>query len=238
MSFLCEEHRPNSPYIEALWRIRQASDGAYFSAADGQWDLAFINEDNSTRILLTGPSSHAQRVTYRAGNRNFGIRFRRGIIFPGLNAHAMLNTTLQLQHDSKYFWLNSQQHPIPRFEDLPAFVERLARRGIISQDTIVAGILAGKYNELSSRTAQRHFLQATGLSHTYIKQIDRARQAITLLQAGKPIADVANETGYADQAHMNRLLKHLTHKTPGQILGKLSFPFNPYNDITGLIRVQ
>ena len=42
---------------------------------------------------------------------------------------------------------------------------------------------------LSSRTVQRRFLHATGISHRTARQIERARRAVTLLRDGASILD-------------------------------------------------
>jgi methylphosphotriester-DNA--protein-cysteine methyltransferase len=78
------------------------------------------------------------------------------------------------------------------------------------------------------RTAQRHFLRTTGLTHGAVRQIERARRATTLLQDGVSILDAVHEAGYFDQPHLTRSLKHFIGRTPAQIMdrnrsGQLSF---------------
>ena len=48
--------------------------------------------------------------------------------------------------------------------------------------------------------------------------IERARQALSLLQKGEPILDTAYLLGYFDQPHLTRSLKLYAGKTPAQIL--------------------
>jgi len=79
-------------------------------------------------------------------------------------------------------------------------------------------VVNGRPGELSTRTAQRRFLRATGLTHGVFRQIERARHAATLLKQGAGILDTVQEAGYFDQAHLTRSLKHLIGRTPGQIL--------------------
>jgi len=62
------------------------------------------------------------------------------------------------------------------------------------------------------------FLQATGLTHKTIRQIERAKHALVLLQQGVPILDVVYQAGYFDQPHLTRSLKHLLGQTPAQII--------------------
>ena len=71
-----------------------------------------------------------------------------------------------------------------------------------------------------SRLVQRH----TGLPpHAYRKQ-QRIRQARRLLRAQMPIAQVAMETGFADQSHLTRHFKQIVGVTPGQYASRLALP--------------
>jgi methylphosphotriester-DNA--protein-cysteine methyltransferase len=64
----------------------------------------------------------------------------------------------------------------------------------------------------------RHrFRQATGLTQSYIRQMQRAQHAQTLLLQGVSILDTVNEAGYFDQPHLTRSLKQFLGYTPAQI---------------------
>ena len=73
--------------------------------------------------------------------------------------------------------------------------------------------------------------RAAGLSPSYLIRAFRQRYGMTphaylvnrriqhghrLLKLGYPIADAANESGFADQAHFQRIFKQLLAATPGQ----------------------
>jgi AraC-like DNA-binding protein len=75
-------------------------------------------------------------------------------------------------------------------------------------------VLRGGVDARSIRSAQRHFLRATGISHGAARQIARARRAAMLLQDGVPILDVVHAAGYYDQAHLTRSLRHRIGLTP------------------------
>ena len=51
--------------------------------------------------------------------------------------------------------------------------------------------------------------------HAYLNQV-RVNRARDLLVQGRPVADVAQETGFVDQSHFHRHFKRLTGITPGQ----------------------
>src|SRR5207253_1421034 len=69
----------------------------------------------------------------------------------------------------------------------------------------------------SIRSAQRHFLRATGIPHGTVRQIERARRATLLLRDGVPILDVVHDAGYYDQAHLTRSLRRFVGQTPAAV---------------------
>jgi methylphosphotriester-DNA--protein-cysteine methyltransferase len=105
-------------------------------------------------------------------------------------------------------------------------VHRLAQAGVIARDHAVDAVLRGEPQNLSLRSVQRHFLQATGLSYTALRQIERARYVTRLLQDGVSILDAVHLAGYFDQAHLTRSLTRLIGQTPVKIIrgeSQLSF---------------
>jgi methylphosphotriester-DNA--protein-cysteine methyltransferase len=109
------------------------------------------------------------------------------------------------------------------------FVGRLVRAGLIAVDHSVEAALRSQSQERTLRTTQRHILQATGLTQSTIRQIERARHATNLLKHGASILSTAFEAGYYDQAHLTRSLKRFIGLTPAQIIRaeqQLSFLYN------------
>ena len=91
------------------------------------------------------------------------------------------------------------------------------RNGLILADPTIDATLREQPLKLTTRSAQRRFLQATGLTRGAIRQIERARHATHLLNQGASILDAVYEAGYYDQAHLTRSLKRLIGQTPAQI---------------------
>jgi len=106
----------------------------------------------------------------------------------------------------------------PDFENADTFVNKLVRENMLMHDQVVEDVLRGQTKELSLRSLQRRFLHVTGLTYKTIKQIERARHALTLLQSGVPIPETAYQTGYFDQPHLTRSLKLFVGQTPAQII--------------------
>ena len=74
------------------------------------------------------------------------------------------------------------------------------------RDPVVEAATQGHTPDISIRSLQYRFLQATGLTHKTIQQIERARSAVSLLERGTAISDTAFELGYFDQAHLSNSL--------------------------------
>jgi hypothetical protein len=59
--------------------------------------MIFIrSKEGKTKVLLSGPSSKTTLVPYSAGNKNFGIRFKPGIIFTNIPVTDMVDVTQAL----------------------------------------------------------------------------------------------------------------------------------------------
>jgi methylphosphotriester-DNA--protein-cysteine methyltransferase len=106
---------------------------------------------------------------------------------------------------------------MPDYDNAEAFVRRLVRQGVLARDPVVAAVLGGAPPEVSERTLQRRFVAATGLTRGAIRQIDRARQAAVLIQAGVPAREVVHRLGYFDQPHLARSLTRFVGRTATQL---------------------
>jgi AraC-like DNA-binding protein len=120
--------------------------------------------------------------------------------------------------ESKTFWLNGFTWQYPDYENADTFVNCLARAGLLVYDPIVTALEKGRLVQMSERTQQRRYLQATGLSYTTAHQIEKARRATALLKQGVSILDTVFSAGYYDQPHLTRSLKHYIGLTPAQIM--------------------
>jgi len=67
----------------------------------------------------------------------------------------------------------------------------------------------------------RSFKDATGMTpHAYLSVMRVERAKRLLMSSSKPIADIAADCGFADQAHLNRSYKKIYETTPGSIIRK------------------
>src|SRR5215211_922425 len=216
MSFIYEAKRSSSPYVEVVWHTEDQTDGVYVASADACWDMIFIkNREGKSKVLLCGPCFKTTMVPYSAGNKNFGIQFKPGVIFTGISVTDMVNVTEPLPMPTEdTFVLQGLTWTLPTYENIDEFLAKIAENGLLSIDPVIMDVLENKAVNMSVRSVQRHFATTIGMSPRRVKQITSARKAVDLLLQGMPLADVSYELGYADLPHMIRMLKRFTGFTP------------------------
>jgi len=218
MIFTFDERPSDSPLVERIWRCRSERDGPFLSIAMSHWELVITRHQGLTTLTVRGPETKATPLYCSTDGEWIGIRFRLGTVMPHLPASQLVDGTVHLpEAGARSFWLQGAAWHFPDYENADTFVGRLVRDGLLVRDPVVDAALHGQLRDLTLRTAQRHFLRTSGLTHSAMRQIERARFATTLLQQGIPILEVAHKTGYFDQPHLTRSLKHYIGQTPEQV---------------------
>jgi AraC-like DNA-binding protein len=222
MIFNFEERLSDSPFVERIWCAQSERAGDFLSVAASHWEMVVSKYRDQTIMTVRGPETKVTPMHVNlVGSEFYGIIFKYGVFMPHLPVRDLVDGDVDPPDaSSKSFWFNGAAWQFPNYENADTFVRRLVREGILVCDPIVESALRGELLELSTRSVQRHFLQATGLTHGSIHQIERARHATMLLQGGVSILDTVEQAGYSDQAHLTRTLKHLIGKTPAQIIKK------------------
>ena len=219
--FLVFADRPSdSPFVERVWRCHSERAGRFLSVASSHWEMVVTRLRGETTLTVRGPETRVTPLDCPADGEWIGIRFKLGTFMPQLPVARLLDgKDVNLPDvDGRSFRLNGAAWEYPSFENAEAFVARLLRDSVIARDAAVEAALRGEPNALSRRSTQRHFLQATGMTHGTFRQIERARYATNLLRQGVPILDTVHEAGYFDQAHLTRSLKRLIGQTPARIM--------------------
>ncbi len=222
MEFVSNTRLANSSFVEILWHTHSDRAGTFMSVAASHWEIVFTTLNGETKITVRGPETKASQANFPAASEFFGITFKLGTFMPHLPVKTLVDgqdITLP-EASSNSFWLHGSAWELPTFENADVFIDRLIRQEIIVRDPVVEATIHGHTPDLSIRSLQNHFLQATGLTYKTIQQIERARSAVSLLEQGTPIFDTAFELGYFDQAHLTNSLKRFMGKTPAQILQK------------------
>ena len=219
MIFNSEERFSGSPFVERIWYSHTERAGPFLSIAASHWEMVISKYHGNTVVTVRGPETKVTpfEVTF-TGGEYIGIIFKHGAVLPYLPAEAIVDGDVDLPDaSSKSFWLNGFAWQFPTYENADTFVDWLVRDGLLEHDPVVETVLQGQPVEMSIRSVQRHFLRATGLTHTTAHQIERARYVTALLKQGVPITEAAYQAGYFDQPHLTRSLKRFIGLTPAQI---------------------
>lgn len=219
MSFFYEQRPSQSELVEAIWKSTDVSDGVYVAPADGCWDLIFTTRDGQTKVLFSGPTTKPTDVLYQSGNTNVGIRFNPAAFMTVVSAHTMQDrvSVLPMTLNGMFVFME-YTFAVPTYESADDLVHALKARGLMNQDRVIHDKLERGVFRMSERSVQRHFRQYTGLSAKMHQQIRQAQHAVELLRNGYDPSTVAQEAGYADQAHLTRSLKRFTGRTPAKIM--------------------
>jgi Helix-turn-helix domain len=220
MDLICDERESSSPYVERIWHSQGEKAGPFISMAEVECGMVVTKFRGRTMITLRGPATKATSAFCPADAEFIGIQFKPGVFIRDLPA-ALVRERQDInlpEATSRSFWLNGSAWEYPNYADADTFVDWLVDQDVLEYDPLVDAVLCGGPAELSLRTLQRRFLRATGLTHNAIHQINRALFATSLLKEGKSILETVFETGYFDQPHLTRALKHYVGLTPAQIM--------------------
>jgi AraC-like DNA-binding protein len=220
MTFIAEGRLSDSPYVDSIWHGRADTDHTLMCPADGRWNLTFTIVKGRVQVSVEGPMSRAVPKTHVEGVDWLVIKFKLGVFLPGMSARNYLDDAALLpQAANRSFWLHRSTWQMPDYQNADTFVDWLVRDDAVQFNPVVSAALQDQPLPAAARTLRHHFLQTTGLSQSRIRQIERARLAMTLLQQDVSILDVVHRLGYADQPHLTRSLKRFMGYTPTQVMG-------------------
>jgi AraC-like DNA-binding protein len=220
MHFVFENRPPQSPLVDLIYRTESEgmTNESFMSQAASRWEIVFTRQIGKTWVSLRGPETKANPAPIPEDAEFLGIVFKLGTYMPHLPTLKLVDDGLNLPMAAdQRLYLHGASWETPDFENVDVFIDRLVREQLLVQDEVVMATLDGQQPELSVRTLQRRFLNVTGLSQKSILQIERANEALKLLEQGIPILDVVFATGFYDQPHLTKALKHYTGQTPAQI---------------------
>ena len=222
MIFTFDERPSDSPFVERIWRAHSERAGSFLSVAASHWEMVVTRQYGKTTLTVRGPETKASPLgDCPAEGEWFGIRLKPGAHLAQLPARTLIDATVTLPQATRTrFWLGGSAWQFPDFENADTFVAWLVHKDLLVREPVVGEALQGHLKDLSLRSVQRHFLQATGVTQNTARQIERARFATLLLQQGVSILDTVLEAGYFDQPHLTRSLKYFIGQTPAQIREK------------------
>jgi hypothetical protein len=233
MDLFAEERLSDSPLVEQIWRSRSEEAGNFISVASTQWEIVITHWQCKNSITVRGPETVATPAYCPPDAEFYGIVFKPGAFMPHLPPTVVMNRCDEYlpMAGNRSFWLQGAVWELPTFDNAEVFIKRLVRDEVLVYDPLVTMVLNGHTPGPSLRTVQRRFQQATGLTHTTMQQIERARSAAVLLRQGVSILDTVTRLGYYDQPHLTRSMRQFIGMTPAQIadenrVERLSFLYN------------
>ena len=196
---------------------------------DGCMDLLWIGG----HLVVAGPDRSSFMTSYPPGAQYAGLRFAPGLApaVLGVPAHAVRDARVPLDA----LWAPAE---VQRLEEqvaaAPSVVAGLESvvahhaRGPAVVDPLLADIVRRARRGdwvatiapaigLSTRQLQRRALDAFGYGPKLLARILRLGDALALARRGVPLAAVAAECGYTDQAHFANDVRSLAGTTLGEL---------------------
>jgi AraC-like DNA-binding protein len=220
MIIIDEDRASDSPFVERVWRSHSEGINPFLSIAVNHCEFVVSRLQGKVSMTLRGPETKATPIGNSPADGEWvGILLKLGTFLPYLPTRRLVDGGVDLPSaSSNSFWLGDSVWQFPDYENADTFVERLVREGLLLRDPVVTATVQGQLKDLTQRAVQYRFLQATGITQSTARQIERARYATLLLQQGVSLLDTIQQAGYYDQPHLTRSLKRFIGKTPAQLL--------------------
>ena len=197
---------------------------------DGCLDLLW----DGRRLFVAGPDSTARWYESSAGTSLVALRFSGGTgpALLGVPAHELRDQTVDLEQ----LWPSRETRVL---------TERIAADAVGGLDTwAVDGFAAREIDPLGprvlamansgttvaamadrlglgARQLHRRCLPVFGYGPRRLSRVVRLGRSLDAARAGAPLAQVAADCGYVDQAHLSREVRDLTGTTPSKLLREL-----------------
>lgn len=170
---------------------------------DGCRDVLVIQDAcGAISVKLTGFDLRPRAVVTEAGTRMTGYRLR-----PGAEISPELLTRVAAEPGRVAEILGNALGAWGEVDDtILALTLPDATAGRVARDQGV-----------SLRTLQRHFASRSLPPPEFWRLLGRARRAVLRLAQGRPLAEVACDCGFSDQAHMTRDLLRWFGTTPARL---------------------
>jgi AraC-like DNA-binding protein len=220
MIIIDEERPSDSPFVERIWCSHSEGTAPFLSIAVSRCELVVTRLHGKITMTVRGPETRATSLGDSPSDGEwFGILLKLGTFLPHLPTRSLTDTGVTLPEATRNtFWLSSSAWEFPTSDNAEIFVKRLIRAGLLVRDPVIEAALQGQTKDLTPRSVQHHFLQATGITQSMARQIERARYATLLLQQGVSIPDTILKAGYYDQPHLTRSLQRFIGQTPAELL--------------------
>jgi AraC-like DNA-binding protein len=212
-----------------LTGIRQWT-GAFTGAGDCVTLFALLTPLGAVRLLESQPLEAAPRIMAPVAHLLDDALTRQ------LEARIAQAGDLQTRLQALAGWLEERAHSRRQHCAAALRAARAAvRLGAQPEGPAPLSIeRAADEQHISRRQLERDFGRWLGVSPKHYAQVARVQAVGRQAQAGSPLADVAAGLGFADQSHMNRVVRQLTGLTPRELAHSRRSPIAaPFRAATG-----
>ncbi len=218
------------PGVTLWWRDPLSTSVAARILPDGCMDLIW----DGSRLLVAGPDTRARWHESYPGAAYVGLRFSRGLgpalldsaadqlkdrspdlaeLWPSVHARVLAERVAEDPAGALERWLATRARDRPVDSLGPAVFDLAANGAPVEEMARLVG--------LSARQLHRRCLPVFGYGPQHLRRVLRLRRALRLGRNGVPLARVATDCGFADQAHLSRDVRDLAGTTPTLVLGEL-----------------
>ncbi|MEV4312169.1 helix-turn-helix transcriptional regulator [Actinocrispum sp. NPDC049592] len=212
------EFRPEGDVVDCVWVSTRV--GVQRVVPDGCMDIMWVKGS----LEVAGPDTRAHLA--EVDGYTVGVRFRPGMApgFLGIPGNELRDTRVPLDRlwsRERVEWLTENIH-----KGLPGQA-LLQAVGEAREDTFAAAVKRLLHNDIrdiaetlnvSERQLHRRCLTRFGYGPKTLQRVIRFSHAMDLAYNGQAFADIAHQTGYADQAHLAREVKDLAGATLSELV--------------------
>jgi AraC-like DNA-binding protein len=206
------------PRVAAAWLLPGKRASASLVPADGCFDF-IVEEDTHGRrsAFVYTPVTTAHWVRSEVGTRMFGVRLRPGYGAALVDCEGELRQLIERDQGDGLTLLDKLESLVV------SSTNASSPPAIVHEFVSSARASAGNHRLTSAspgkveRELQRACHRWLGLRPKVFLRIERAWAARGAIRMGQPLAAVAADLGYADQAHLTRDVRQLLGVTPREL---------------------
>ena len=209
------------PGVAAVWTFHNTNASQSLVAADGCFDLILsISPGTHPSGFIYRPEARAQCAQVEPNAQLHGVRLSQGY-----GAALNIDCKQLIQMAERDFEAGAgpfllETLVIPFIEDIgtpPAVIADFLEHARHSQGSMRLTDSRIGGSSASERELQRASHRWLGLTPKAFLRIERAWAARDAIRSGQPLAAIAADLGFSDQAHLGRELRMLLGVTPRQL---------------------
>lgn len=191
----------------ALWRFTASAPTTVHVPPDGCRDLIVIVPTRGAPVRLVSALSQASEThSFAQGDQAMGVRLRPGAQFEERALLALVDDREEFDDADLLAAVGAATRLDARVD------EALACLGEVPSLSLAQARLG-----VSARSLERLLSGHTQRSPLWWRSLARARRCARALAGASPLAELAADHGYADQAHMTRDLRRWFVASPSQL---------------------